>query len=248
MGARKPISKKIRFEVFKRDKFTCQYCGRSAPDVILEIDHLNPVINGGDNDILNLVTSCRDCNRGKGKHKLSDNAIIEKQRTQLKELSEKREQLEMVLEWREELKNISEKEIMAFCGEFEEHTGFGLSNDQKLKLKQLFNEFQFNDVMDAMDIAIEKYFDGTRRGASISFYKIGGICYNRKNQSSKEYQFNYLRKCCYNNFQECNEDILHKIVDNIESVGDFVWIVDDLKNRKTWNDFVFVNYEPDEDV
>lgn len=63
MGARKPISKKIRFEVFKRDKFTCQYCGRSAPDVILEIDHLNPVINGGDNDILNLVTSCRDCNR-----------------------------------------------------------------------------------------------------------------------------------------------------------------------------------------
>lgn len=25
------ISKKIRFEVFKRDNFTCQYCGRKAP-------------------------------------------------------------------------------------------------------------------------------------------------------------------------------------------------------------------------
>ena len=32
MGKRKAISKKMRFEVFKRDKFTCQYCGRSVPD------------------------------------------------------------------------------------------------------------------------------------------------------------------------------------------------------------------------
>lgn len=36
---RKPISKKIRFEVFKRDGFTCQYCGRMAPDVVL-VDYL----------------------------------------------------------------------------------------------------------------------------------------------------------------------------------------------------------------
>ncbi len=36
--ARKSISKKIRFEIFKRDAFSCQYCGKSAPDVILHID------------------------------------------------------------------------------------------------------------------------------------------------------------------------------------------------------------------
>jgi 5-methylcytosine-specific restriction endonuclease McrA len=42
---RKTISKKTRFEVFKRDKFTCQFCGNEAPNVILEIDHLKPVIN-----------------------------------------------------------------------------------------------------------------------------------------------------------------------------------------------------------
>ena len=40
MGQRKTLSKKIRFEVFKRDKFTCQYCGRMSPDVILEVDHI----------------------------------------------------------------------------------------------------------------------------------------------------------------------------------------------------------------
>lgn len=67
---RKPITKKLRFEVFKRDAFTCQYCGRMAPDVILDVDHINPVSNGGDNDIVNLITSCKDCNRGKGKRKL----------------------------------------------------------------------------------------------------------------------------------------------------------------------------------
>lgn len=59
-NTRKSISKKIRFEIFKRDKFTCQFCGNSAPNSILEIDHLNPVSKGGNNSILNLITSCYD--------------------------------------------------------------------------------------------------------------------------------------------------------------------------------------------
>ena len=61
--ARVSIPKSVRFEVFKRDKFKCQYCGDEAPNVILEIDHVIPVSRGGTNDIFNLVTSCRDCNR-----------------------------------------------------------------------------------------------------------------------------------------------------------------------------------------
>ena len=52
---RKPISTKLRFEVFKRDNFCCQYCGRKAPDIILHVDHINPVHNGGDNNIINLI-------------------------------------------------------------------------------------------------------------------------------------------------------------------------------------------------
>ena len=49
---RKNLPKKIRFEVFKRDSFTCQYCGRMAPDVILEVDHILPVAEGGTNNII----------------------------------------------------------------------------------------------------------------------------------------------------------------------------------------------------
>lgn len=104
--ARRPISKKQRFEIFKRDKFTCQYCGRMAPDVVLEIDHIKPVCEGGTNGDLNLITSCFDCNRGKGKNKISENSSIKKQQEQLKLLSERREQLELLIQWKETLSSI----------------------------------------------------------------------------------------------------------------------------------------------
>lgn len=90
MAERKAISKKTRFEVFKRDNFTCQYCGKMAPDVVLEVDHINPVKNGGGNEFINLVTSCFDCNRGKGKIRLSESDEVKKQHEQLKTLSKKK--------------------------------------------------------------------------------------------------------------------------------------------------------------
>ena len=77
---RTPISKKLRFEVFKRDKFACNYCGKQAPNVVLEIDHIEPVSKGGTNEILNLITSCYDCNRGKSNIKIDDDSAISKQR------------------------------------------------------------------------------------------------------------------------------------------------------------------------
>lgn len=64
--AREKLTKKQRFTILKRDNFTCRYCGRKTPEVILEIDHIVPVSKGGTNDLNNLITSCRDCNRGKG--------------------------------------------------------------------------------------------------------------------------------------------------------------------------------------
>ena len=100
MAERKAISKALRFEVFKRDHFTCQYCGRMAPDVILEVDHIKPVAKGGDNDILNLVTSCRDCNRGKGKKLISQNDALKKSQKELLELAEKTEQAQMMVDWK----------------------------------------------------------------------------------------------------------------------------------------------------
>lgn len=63
---RRAISKKTRFAIFKRDDFTCRYCGRQSPEVRLEIDHIKPVVDGGTDEPHNLKTACFDCNRGKG--------------------------------------------------------------------------------------------------------------------------------------------------------------------------------------
>lgn len=67
---RVPLSKRVRFKIFKRDDFTCQYCGQKPPSVTLEVDHIIAVIEGGKNDEHNLLTACFDCNRGKGRESL----------------------------------------------------------------------------------------------------------------------------------------------------------------------------------
>lgn len=59
------VTKRTRFEVLRRDEYTCQYCGAKAPDVTLHIDHVMPVSLGGDDKPGNLVTACKDCNGGK---------------------------------------------------------------------------------------------------------------------------------------------------------------------------------------
>lgn len=66
------LSVRARFEVFKRDEFTCQYCGRKSPEVVLEADHIVPVAGGGSDDVVNLRTSCWECNRGKSDKPLSE--------------------------------------------------------------------------------------------------------------------------------------------------------------------------------
>lgn len=66
MNKRKTLSKKKRFQVLERDKYTCQYCGATIDDgVKLEIDHIIPVSKGGKDGLCNLTTACFDCNRGK---------------------------------------------------------------------------------------------------------------------------------------------------------------------------------------
>ena len=53
----------VRQQVFKRDNFTCQYCG--AKPRKLHCDHILPVSRGGSNDLSNLTTACQSCNLSK---------------------------------------------------------------------------------------------------------------------------------------------------------------------------------------
>lgn len=66
---------KLRFKIFLRDNFTCQYCGKSPKNdnnVILHIDHIIPLSKNGSFAESNLITSCKECNIGKGNIVLKD--------------------------------------------------------------------------------------------------------------------------------------------------------------------------------
>ncbi len=55
--------KLTRLEVFKRDHYTCQYCGRETRQ--LTIDHVIPRYRGGEHSWENVVSACVPCNRRK---------------------------------------------------------------------------------------------------------------------------------------------------------------------------------------
>jgi hypothetical protein len=60
------VPRRTRYEVLRRDNYTCRYCGAKAPDVKLNIDAVVPrVLGGSHKDPANLITACEACNGGK---------------------------------------------------------------------------------------------------------------------------------------------------------------------------------------
>ena len=66
----RPRVKLTRREIFARDAYTCQYCGRQSND--LTLDHVVPRHRGGSHSWDNLVTACKSCNHRKGGKLLED--------------------------------------------------------------------------------------------------------------------------------------------------------------------------------
>src|SRR5438552_9369089 len=60
----RPQMRLSRREVFTRDRYTCQYCGRRGQRD-LTLDHVNPRFRGGRHTWDNLVTACKTCNHRK---------------------------------------------------------------------------------------------------------------------------------------------------------------------------------------
>ncbi|MGH2534071.1 MAG: HNH endonuclease [Thermomicrobiales bacterium] len=66
----RPRVKLTRREIFIRDHYTCQYCGRQGSD--LTIDHIVPRSRGGEHAWDNLVSACKPCNHRKGGKSLGE--------------------------------------------------------------------------------------------------------------------------------------------------------------------------------
>ncbi len=230
--ARKAISKKTRFEVFKRDSFKCQYCGKCAPDVILNIDHISPVSKGGDNEIINLLTSCADCNAGKSDRLLSDDSTMAKQRAQLEELNTRREQLEQMLAWREGMRDIDGMALSAALDAWNEMTsGWRLNEKGEKDLKKLIVKFGLQSVLDSMekcDQYLQQDDDGNtiRESVGVAFSKIGGIC-RMSAQPDWKRDLYYIRGIARNRLTYINQVECIRLLESAHKEG---IEIDDLRN------------------
>lgn len=188
------IGKKLRFEVFKRDKFTCQYCGKTAPDVILHVDHIQPQSKGGTDDMVNLITSCQDCNLGKGARELSDDTAVVKQRNQLELLQERREQIEMIMEWQRGLMDMEQYAVEELVSMWNDLMATRHLNQAGiLTVSQLTKKYSIPEIAEAMRIAATQYFEYDRDGdvlaasCSKALNKLSGICYVRSVEEERPY-------------------------------------------------------------
>lgn len=192
-------SKKLRFEIFKRDSFTCQYCGRKAPEVVLQCDHIEPAAEGGTADILNLITACFDCNLGKGARRISDQTVLAKQVDQLQELQERREQIEMMIDWRDELLRLSDETIDTVAEKIREKGGGRSPNENgRSKLRRWIKKYGAGEVLIAADDAFDAYlrFEDNRptdESWEIAFVKIPTFLSIRRQEVDKP----YIRRLLY---------------------------------------------------
>jgi hypothetical protein len=159
MEKRKSLTKKARFEVFKRDSFKCQYCGKSSPDIVLEVDHIVPVVEGGTNEMINLITSCFDCNRGKGKRQIKINDAIKLEKLELEKLKLQREQMEFYVKWKKELINVQSDEFDELNNLFSE-TGKTWNDIGKKLVMRLIKKHGFQECYDSLEIVLDNLKEG----------------------------------------------------------------------------------------
>jgi hypothetical protein len=260
---RTSISKSTRFEVFKRDSFTCQYCGGKAPDILLEIDHIEPVAKGGRGNILNLITSCKDCNGGKSDRRLSDTAVLEKQRAQLAELQKRREQIEMMFQWQKGLMELQDGVVDQLREIWEEHVpGFFLNETGIRGLKKLHKTYPVDEIISAIRIAADQYLDyqdgtPTKDSAEIAWKKVGGICrmarLERENPDLR--RLYYIRGILRNRFSYCNDglamELLRRAHDLNASISSMEEFAKTAPNWTTWRsgmeDYITEHKSPEPD-
>jgi hypothetical protein len=169
---RKSLSKKVRFDIFKRDAFLCQYCGNHPPSVVLEVDHIHPVAEGGSNDPDNLVTACFDCNRGKGASRLDAVSMPLAEKAAL--VLEREEQIRGYHEIMERQRIRIEEDVYSVVERYEELTpGYTLTEQSVLSVKKFVKALGVHAVIENLETAI------SHKRANQPFKYFCGICWRQ---------------------------------------------------------------------
>jgi len=174
---RKATSKRLRFEVFKRDNFECQYCGAKPPTTPLEIDHVTPVSKQGMTTIDNLITACFDCNRGKSNIELNNIPPSLSTKLEMKKVAQSQ-----YLQYKKILnqeKNIILEEILIVEKIYNLHfDGYIFGERFKVDVKNFIKKLGVVVVEDAMEIACVKIH--WNKNDALKYFC--GICYTRIKQ------------------------------------------------------------------
>lgn len=172
MGKRKTISVRARFEIFKRDSFTCQYCRSRPPQVVLNVDHIIPVSDRGDNHTTNLTTACEACNSGKSNIPLSSMpASLE---AMAEEAAERRAQMEACAAFLQKDREAFEDDCWAVADHLKRDASRGYSSHNFRSVKMFVRRLGYARTLDAAQIAADRWPEGTRR-----FKYFCGICWRR---------------------------------------------------------------------
>lgn len=187
------LSVRTRFEIFKRDNFTCSYCGKRPPDVLLEVDHIIPRAAGGSDDADNLTTACWECNSGKSDRLLDEGTSPAVTRRSLEDAQERADQARayaeaistsrqlqdqfywMVIDsWARyfgaELVETEDSTVWRFDGKYV-HGRF----PNEASLRRILRRLPVDEVMEAVDITASKFRWANQDAERYLF----GICWRK---------------------------------------------------------------------
>lgn len=174
MTVRKSLSKKTRFEVFKRDGFKCSYCGAHPPNVLLHVDHIVPVAEGGGNEEDNLTTACEACNLGKSATPLS--VVPKSLADKAGEAAEREEQLRgysnVMRSVRERIEDEAWEVAELYMAAFDLD---GMHKPDLLSIKKFVEKLGLHETLDSMEIATAK--KPYSRAGCFSYFC--GVCWSK---------------------------------------------------------------------
>lgn len=205
---RRAISEKTRFEIFKRDSFTCQYCGVQPPQAILHIDHIIPVASGGTNVPENLITSCQPCNSGKGARSLSESSIIKLTADRAEDAKERARQLLMIAQAYHEQVDAFE-EIGQICWDKWLSYRVYIGKNDETKIRNLAKQYPLKAILDGMDFVVKK---NNGRHKECMQFLIPSIRMFMESPEKREARF--IRRTLENRF---GVDLSHSWIESIEN-------------------------------
>lgn len=170
------IGKTLRFEIFKRDGFVCQYCGAHPPDVVLECDHIIAVAAGGTDDEDNLITACFNCNRGKAARDLNVSPMPLDQKAAL--VAEREAQLQGYQEIMQRKRDRLEDEAWQVADVLAGESVKKFDAERLVSIKRFLDRLGLHEVLDSAEIARARK-PTPQYSAYTQFRYFCGVCWTK---------------------------------------------------------------------